>query len=59
MVDRAEQLISEIRQIKAQYVKEVGRGRRAWPQAIKGRIAELERAVDAYVRLATVAIEGA
>ncbi len=42
MVDEAEQLISEIVQIKNQYVVEVGRGRRAWPKSIKERVARLD-----------------
>src|SRR4051794_6733469 len=42
MVNRAENLISEIKQIKSQYVKEVGRGRRVWPRSIKDRVAELD-----------------
>lgn len=42
MVDEAEQLISEIIQIKNQYVVEVGRGRRAWPKSIKERVARLD-----------------
>ncbi|MGE0171125.1 hypothetical protein [Nocardioides sp.] len=42
MTDRAATLIEEIRQIKAQYVAEVGKGRRVWPKAIKTRIAELD-----------------
>ena len=43
MVEAAERLISEIKQIRAQYVKEVGRGRRVWPRSIKDRAAELDR----------------
>ena len=42
MVAKADLIISEINQIKAQYVKEVGDGRRAWPLSIKNRVAELE-----------------
>lgn len=42
MVDEAEQLISEIVQIKNQYTVEVGRGRRAWPKSIKERVARLD-----------------
>lgn len=42
MVEKADLIISEINQIKAQYVKEVGNGRRAWPVSIKKRVAELE-----------------
>lgn len=42
MVERASALIEEINQIKAQYVAEVGKGRRVWPKSIKSRIAELD-----------------
>ncbi len=42
MIEKADLIISEINQIKAQYVKEVGNGRRAWPLSIKKRVAELE-----------------
>jgi hypothetical protein len=42
MIAKAEILISEINQIKAQYVREVVEGRRAWPLSIKSRVAELE-----------------
>lgn len=42
MVERASTLIEEIRQIKRQYVAEVGKGRRVWPKSIKARIAELD-----------------
>jgi hypothetical protein len=42
MVDEAERLFSEVQQIKSQYVAEVGSGRRAWPRAIKDRIARLD-----------------
>jgi hypothetical protein len=42
MVDEVAQLISEIIQIKSQYVAEVGRGRRVWPKSIKERIARLD-----------------
>jgi hypothetical protein len=42
VVARADLIVSEINQIKAQYVKEVGNGRRAWPMSIKKRVAELE-----------------
>lgn len=41
MVDRAESLMDEIRQLKVQYVNEVGTGRRVWPRSIKERIFEL------------------
>jgi hypothetical protein len=42
VVAQAESIISEINQIRAQYVKEVGDGRRAWPVSIKDRVAKLE-----------------
>ena len=42
MVDEAARLIGEVRQIKTQYVAEVGRGRRVWPRSIKERIAQLD-----------------
>lgn len=42
MLARASVLIEEIRQIKQQYVAEVGKGRRVWPKSIKARIAELD-----------------
>ena len=42
MMAEAERLISEIKQIKAQYVAEVGSGRRAWPRSIKERVACLD-----------------
>lgn len=42
MIDRASTLIDEISQIKAQYMAEVGTGRRAWPKSIKTRVAELD-----------------
>jgi transposase-like protein len=42
MVDQASRLIEEIQQIKAQYVAEVGKGRRVWPRSIKERAARLD-----------------
>jgi hypothetical protein len=42
MVDEATGLISEIQQIRVQYVAEVGDGRRVWPLSIKERVARLE-----------------
>lgn len=42
MVEHAEQLLNEIKQIKAQYVAEVGKGRRVWPRSIKERVARLD-----------------
>lgn len=41
MSSRAAELIQEIRQITSQYKAEVPGHRRAWPEAIKGRVAEL------------------
>jgi hypothetical protein len=43
MVKEAEQLISEIKQIKDQYQIEVGSKRRPWPKSIRERIEVLER----------------
>jgi len=40
MKNRTE-LIDEIKQISMQYHGEVGRGRKAWPNSIKDRVAEL------------------
>jgi len=37
----SEELISEIRQIREQYVREVGQGRRVWPRAIRERVLRL------------------
>jgi hypothetical protein len=42
MVGEVERLISEIVQIKNQYVAEVGSGRRVWPKSIKERVARLD-----------------
>lgn len=43
MVEEIERIVSEINQIKKQYVAEVGSGgRRAWPKSIKDRIARLD-----------------
>jgi hypothetical protein len=42
MTGKASELIEEIGQIKAQYMAEVGKGRRVWPKSIKTRVAELE-----------------
>lgn len=42
MLVEAKQLIEEIRQIRIQYVAEVGTGRRAWPKSIKDRAAKLD-----------------
>lgn len=43
MIDRAETLMDEVRQLREQYVNEVGSGRRVWPRSIKTRILELEQ----------------
>ena len=42
MIQKAEQLIEEIRQISSQYSVEVGSKRRPWPKAIKDRVFELD-----------------
>lgn len=42
MVEEARVLIDEIRQLKEQYVAEVGQGRRVWPRSIKERIIRLD-----------------
>ncbi len=41
MVEEASRLIDEIKQIREQYVSEVGK-RRTWPRSIKERMAKLE-----------------
>lgn len=43
MVEEARILIDEIRQLKTQYVAEVGQGRRVWPRSIKERIIRLDQ----------------
>ncbi len=43
MIQRAEDLIQEIKQISSQYNVEVGSRRRPWPKAIKDRVAALDR----------------
>jgi hypothetical protein len=43
MVQEAERLINEIRQIKEQYQAEVGSKRRPWPKSIRERIESLEK----------------
>jgi hypothetical protein len=43
MIDHAETLMDEVRQLRTQYVNEVGSGRRVWPRSIKTRILELEQ----------------
>jgi hypothetical protein len=42
MSDQAEILIAEIRELREQYVAEVGEGRRVWPKSIKDRIQRLD-----------------
>ena len=42
MTEEVDRLVSEIQQIKAQYVAEVGSGRRTWPRSIKERVASLD-----------------
>lgn len=42
MTEHAIKLMSEIRQVREQYVLEVGEGRRVWPKSIRDRIEELE-----------------
>lgn len=39
--DRIPNLTDEVRQLKEQYVDEVGTGRRIWPRSIKGLVFEL------------------
>lgn len=43
MFEEARVLIDEVRQLKAQYVAEVGQGRRVWPRSIKERIIKLDQ----------------
>jgi hypothetical protein len=43
MLDEASRLIDEIGQIKAQYMDEVGSGRRVWPRSIKERMNKLDK----------------
>lgn len=40
-MDEVERIAEEIRQLREQYVAEVGEGRRAWPRSIKERVYEL------------------
>jgi hypothetical protein len=40
--EQAEILLSEISQLKAQWVIEVGEGRRKWPKSIKERVEQLD-----------------
>lgn len=42
MIEEVDRLVSEIQQIKVQYVAEVGSGRRTWPRSIKERVASLD-----------------
>jgi hypothetical protein len=43
MLEEASRLIDEVRQIKAQYMDEVGAGRRVWPRSIKERMFKLDK----------------
>lgn len=43
IMDRVNELYTEIRQIYQQYLKEVPKKRRPWPESIKARILELWR----------------
>ncbi|MCC7406211.1 MAG: hypothetical protein IT288_17595 [Bdellovibrionales bacterium] len=43
MLEEATRLIDEVCQIRAQYMDEVGSGRRAWPRSIKERMAKLDK----------------
>ena len=51
-MDRIEKLTDEVRQLKSQYVDEVGTGRKVWPKSIKERVFELH---ECGVPLRTVA----
>lgn len=42
MADQIENLIQEITQLKAQWIAEVGEGRRKWPRSIKERVEKLD-----------------
>jgi hypothetical protein len=42
MSGEAEILIQEIRELREQYIAEVGEGRRVWPKSIKDRIQRLD-----------------
>lgn len=55
MENQIQILIDEIKQIRAQYVDEVGPGGgKAWPKAIKRRVLELDRLVKSTKRTAEV-----
>lgn len=43
MLEEASRLIDEVCQIKAQYMDEVGTGRRVWPRSIKERMFKLDK----------------
>jgi hypothetical protein len=42
MSDEPEILIDQIRELRAQYIAEVGEGRRAWPKSIRERVQRLD-----------------
>ncbi len=42
MSDESEILIHQIRQLREQYIAEVGEGRRVWPKSIKDRVQRLD-----------------
>ena len=42
MSDESEILIHQIRELRAQYIAEVGEGRRVWPKSIKDRVQRLD-----------------
>lgn len=42
MVSQVELLMEEIRDLRSQYVAEVGKGRRVWPRSIKERVTALD-----------------
>lgn len=42
MADQIENLIQEISHLKAQWIAEVGEGRRKWPRSIKERVEKLD-----------------
>jgi hypothetical protein len=55
MENQIQILIEEIKQIRAQYVAEVGPGGgKAWPRAIKNRVLELDRLLNSTKRRAEV-----
>lgn len=52
MSDRAQVLFDEINQLTVQYKDEVPGKRRAWPESIKSRIAELRSLGFTYLEIA-------